>query len=115
MLFGMKKDRIGLNRVDSAPIVSNRIESARFGSTRITFTRKQVSRLYKNSKIPIPIPKRSFLNTSDLNFHLQSMDSFLFLNTKFSEESSNVFFPISKISPLVNPNLKLSIFFEQFI
>lgn len=43
------------------------------------------------------------------------MDSFLFLNTKFSEESSNVFFPISKISPLVNPNLKLSIFFEQFI
>lgn len=41
MLVGMKKDRIGLNRVDSAPIVSNRIESARFGSTRITFTRKR--------------------------------------------------------------------------
>ena len=60
MLVGMKKNRIGLNRVDSAPIVSNRIESARFGSTRITFTRKRVSRLYKNSKIPIPFQNDLF-------------------------------------------------------
>lgn len=97
----MKKDRIGLNRVDSARIGWNRIESARFGSTRITFAK---SRFYRNLKYSYS--ETIFLKYTDLNFQSINMDNFLFRDT-------NVFFRGFQRFPLVNPNLKLSTFFEQ--